>query len=231
MLGVKGLHKLSEKPNISKISMKLLLEYYEEYLKPYSFTYELEDGQVIDLNFEKEHFCHLIGVETVAKNVYRNEAVLKRYKGELGYRRIDDGEITFQHLKNLKHRRSGKSKFKSIKDKLIFFYLIPHALESSEVILEYKIIHNAIKCKMLIYDITHGVCVNIGVDEDEDTPGYHFMRTFLIERITQNNDGLKFVSGQPSVFVKKITKTEVSSGKVVLVKSPNQSEVEEKKNN
>ncbi|MFC8983836.1 PBECR4 domain-containing protein, partial [Streptomyces sp. NPDC057131] len=206
------LHSLTEKPNLGKISLELLQEYFEKYLKPYQFTYHLDNGKIIELIFEDHRFCHLLGIETVAKSKFGKQRhwLTKPYRGLNGYQGIKDKKITFKSLKQL----SGM--FSSIKDKLIFFYLVPHMIESPEIFIDY--VHDPsvsyVECKIMIFDILHGVQVHLGIEIQEN--GKYYPRTFLIERITDANDGTRFIANQPNkVKVEKIVKTEVTTGEII----------------
>lgn len=187
--------------------MKLLQEYYEAYLKPFKFVYKLSDGNIIDLRFNKKSFPHLVGTETIAKKKYKNDSMLRRYRGEWGYRRIKKEELNFTELKNI-----SSSGFKSIKDKLLFFYQIPHIILSPEAIFRYKKVNGSnIECEILIYDLMHGVCSHLGIEKD-DSGQFYVPRTFLIER----NNGLKFVQDQDDeIVVDKIEQVELSNNTVI----------------
>ncbi|MEL6117850.1 PBECR4 domain-containing protein [Photobacterium sp. SP02] len=217
MFTVQSLHTTKQKPFIDKISLKLLLDYYDTYLAPYEYTYELTDGQTertIRLHFDPHRLCHLLGVETVAKAKY-SRSVRKRaeYKGHEGYRRIKDGRIDFDHLKNLS--KGAKTAFKNIKDKLIFFYLVPYVMESTEIMVKFEQVENSdIQCEILIFDFHHNTIVHVGIEKENQTD-YYFPRTFLVERITDTKNGKKFIQGQDKIYVNTITKTNRSSGKVL----------------
>jgi hypothetical protein len=86
-----GCHKGDKKQNpfIDKISLKLLLDYYDTYLAPYEYTYELIDGETertIQLRLDPHRLCHLLGVETVTKAKYsRSFRKRAEYKDHEGY--------------------------------------------------------------------------------------------------------------------------------------------------
>ncbi|WP_099305912.1 PBECR4 domain-containing protein [Bacillus sp. Marseille-P3800] len=210
MLNVVDLFKLDEKPNISKISLKLLQDYYVNYLMPYTYTYEFEDGELIELTFSKERFCHLLGIETVAKKKYSNPRALARYKGKYGFKRIERGELTFDELRNIKN----KGGFQSIKDKLLYFFLIPRVLESPNMIVHYQEKKNLIQCQMIIHGEGGNVTVNLGIDKEQNDSEF-YARTFLTSRITASNDGMKYVTDQAEMCLKSITKRETTSKKIV----------------
>lgn len=61
-----------EKPRINDISLEVLQQFYTMFLRPFVYCYEITDGDIksrVELAFDKDKFCHLLGVETVAKNV------------------------------------------------------------------------------------------------------------------------------------------------------------------
>lgn len=209
---VKGLYELKQKPNLSKISLELLLKYYEQYLKPYRFTYTLSNGRTVNLTFEDEKFCHLLGIETVAIKKYKRKSHLTSpYKSVKGYRRIKEGKLTFKSLKQLE-----PNGFKSIKDKIIFFYLIPHILESPEIIIDYVQDPSVslVNCKLMIFELLHGVYVHLGIEIEKGNA--YFPRTFLVERITVKNDGTRFIANQPNLItIEKIEKSYVSNGEII----------------
>lgn len=207
MYNVQQLYNLTQKPFIDKISLQLLQEYYETYLNPFSFCYTVSDGNTIELRFLERNFPHLCGLETVAKKRYSKDSMLKRYRGDQGYNRIKSGEIDFQHLKNL-HKKT----FLSLKDKLLFFYQIPHIITSPSAIFRYKKVTGSnIQCEILIYDLLHGVCSHIGIEKDSSGL-FYIPRTFFIER----NSGMKFIKDQDDQLnLIKIEQIEISSGTVI----------------
>jgi len=186
---IEQLHNLTNKPKINEISLQLLLQYCACYLEPFEFQYILNDEQstTIKLRFPQVNFAHLLGVETVAKKSGMKEKDRKRFRGQGAYDDISTGELTFELLKNL-----NKTIFKSIKDKLIFFYQVPHLAMSAQIIFNFtKVDDSNIECELLIYNTMHGICVHLGL-EKEDSGQFYIPRTFLIER----NMGTKFIDAQ-----------------------------------
>ncbi|MFD0591030.1 PBECR4 domain-containing protein [Paenibacillus sp. GCM10027627] len=197
VLTVKALAALTDKPNIDQISLELLRQFYEIHLEPFTFVFELEDGQKISLDFKKEEFCHLVGIQKLAVNFV---AVKDRYKyfGAEGYKNIQNGTITLKGLRNSK----TKKHFSLIKDKLVFFYLIPSIVNSPKIMLDFVAAPQGskIQCKLLAYNSTADVYVHLGIDEDK-VAGRHFPRTFFTERVNQSSDGTKFLKGQKPLNV------------------------------
>jgi hypothetical protein len=167
----------------------------------------LSDGTFINLNFDEKRFSHLLGVETVAKQVYSTESTLKTYRGERAYTRIKDGEITDHHLRNLSN---DVFYGKSIRGKFLYFYQIPHILLSPKAIFRYKKVSGSnIECEILIYDIAHGVCVHLGIEKDS-SGRFYIPRTFFADTDT------RYVQDQPDeITVDKIEQINSSNSTVV----------------
>lgn len=202
-LDVKTLSELTSKPYIDQISLELLRQFYEQFLEPYSFIFELDNGVTVNLNFNKEHFCHLVGIEKLAKNVVRRQDRYK-YFGHEGYKNVQNGTITIKHLKDL-----AKKRINFIKDKLVFFYLLPRIVEAPEILLDFVSAPDGsnIEAKLLAYNSTEEVYVHLGIDEDVIT-GRHFPRSFFTERINETSDGTKFIKGLTPFKVTSVSRTE-----------------------
>lgn len=205
-LDVKTLSELTSKPYIDQISLELLRQFYEQFLEPFTYTFELDNGVTVNLDFEKENFCHLVGIEKLAKNVVRRQDRYK-YFGYEGYKNVQNGTITIKHLKDLARKRIN-----FIKDKLVFFYLLPRVVEAPSILLDFVSAPDGskIEAKLLAYDSTEEVYVHLGIDEDETT-GRHFPRTFFTERINETNDGTKFIKGLTPFKVTSANKIEKNS--------------------
>ena len=137
------LYKLEDKPKINEINLKI-----------FKFTVLGPDKQIreIPLRFPQDRLPHLLGIETVAKNGGIPERDLKNFKGQTAYDRIDD-DLTFETLKSI-----HKPTFKSLKDKLIFFYQIPHLIFSTDAVFKFtKVEGSKIECDLFIFSAMHGV--------------------------------------------------------------------------
>lgn len=196
----KELLNLITHPKINDISLKLLLEFYEEYLVPNTFLYVIKPSDnlsvesVIELSFPPENFCHLVGIETIVKrNVPRWK--LSEYKGLKGWDNIKNDSMTFTSLKNI-----NKSMFNSVKAKFVFFYLLPKILNSPKCIRFNKIDESNIECSIIFYNNNNVAYIHLGIDYDEEIDKY-YARTFFVEKITSTNDGMKFIKGQSSETV------------------------------
>jgi hypothetical protein len=181
---------LPTKPRINEINLKLLQDFYKTYLNPYRYTFELEDGFTIDLDFEEEAFCHLVAIESIMKGAIK-ERKLKDYRGAAGWDGVAKGTITFEHLKE----KGNKKNFNNNKAKFVYFYLIPKVLSAANKAVYYKVEVNRIKCDLLIFDIQENAYIHLGLEKTDK--GTFTPRTFLIETITYTNTGTKFIDPQP----------------------------------
>ena len=121
------LRNLQIKPRINDISLQTLADYYAMFLNPFIFRYSIKSNggkDDIELRFDEANFCHLVGLETIARNAVPHREIY-RYKGIDGWNSIygnnaDGFMIDIPRLKSL-----NKKKFLSMKAKLVYFYLLP----------------------------------------------------------------------------------------------------------
>ena len=125
MYKAEDLQNLQMKPRINDITLKVLADYYAFFLNPfiYKYTFKHNPEKSFELWFDKENFCHLLGLETIAKYSVPFKK-LHNYKGMDGWHNIygenEDGFILdIPHLKTL-----NKKNFKSMKAKFVYFYLL-----------------------------------------------------------------------------------------------------------
>lgn len=119
------------KPLISDISLQVLQGLYEQYLLLYSFVYELSNDVKIVLHFEKENFCHLLGLEKMLTGKIAAKD-LKNYKGLDGWNNINNGTIDREHMRS----RAGKINFNSLKGKMIYFSAFHRIITSSAAMIK-----------------------------------------------------------------------------------------------
>ena len=204
MLTCEGLYNCSKNPRINDIELNLLREYYEYYLMGRDYLYNIVDDKNnnfnITLRFTKKNFCHLLGIETIVKRNVRSEE-LGNYKSDKGWNNIIDGSLDFAKLK-----RINKKKFNSVKDKFVFFYLLPKIIMQPKLVVYDRLNVRGgtlIECKMLFYDNIQNAYVHLGLEYSEEDLCY-IPRTFFIERITQNSDGMRFIVDQQSLKIVNI---------------------------
>ncbi|KZM52533.1 hypothetical protein A3Q35_18200 [Aeribacillus pallidus] len=97
------------------------------------------------------------------------------------------------------------------KARFVFFYLIPRIIESPQaVIYDSSKLKSRVDSEILFYDECNKAYVHIGITYDENL-SYYVPRTFLIEKITEKNDGLKYIKNQQNISVRKISKSLINN--------------------
>lgn len=181
MYKAEELKNISIKPKINDISLAVLQEYYQMYLMPFVYTYYVavdDDVREFKLRFDSDKFCHLLGIESIAKYHVKMKD-LYNYRGANGWKNIQNGSINFKHLKSL-----NKSKFQSVKAKFVYFYLIPELIEEPLAVLFDGNKVNppvSIECEMLFYSTYDNAVIHLGIDVDDE--GIYFPRTFFVEKL------------------------------------------------
>jgi len=190
------LKNLTIKPRINDISLQILADYYSMFLQPFIYKYSVKDNgkdKHIELWFNEENFCHLIGLETVAKYSVPYQE-LHRYKGIDGWNSIygknqDGFVIDIPHLKRL-----NKKKFQSVKAKFVYFYLLPDLIttplavnfENANVIPPTRI-----DCELMFYSKVKddNAIIHLGIKKDENSDHY-IPKTFFVEKVSNKQDDI-----------------------------------------
>ena len=206
MYNPEDLRSLTIKPKINDIDLPILKDFYTMYLMPFIYTYSITDAdsnRQLQLRFDNVRFCHLLGLESIAKgHVKYNE--LSQYKGEKGWNNIEAGNLAFKHLKTL-----NQKKFKSIKAKFVYFYLIPDLLDKPLGVMFDKNNVNPpvqIESEILFYSSYENSVIHLGIDK-EDNSVFYYPRTFFVEKLGKDNVTDKYTINQPSITVKKEYRT------------------------
>ena len=194
MLTTEELLNLTRLPKISEISLKLLQEFYDIYICPSIYVFQLENKNIIQLEFLDVNFCHLIGLQHIVS--YKSR---KFYGGENGYIGVLNGDITIKKLKSIDER-----KFSRDKDKLLCFSFIYQLLRNCEIIrFSNTTGHSKVSCEFILYDSQFERRIHLGIEKD-DKRGVYYPRTFLVER--ENSD--RFIINQEYL---KIINTKIVS--------------------
>ena len=206
MYNPEDLRSLTIKPKINDIDLPILKDFYTMYLMPFIYTYSITDAdsnRQLQLRFDNVRFCHVLGLESIAKgHVKYNE--LSQYKGEKGWNNIEAGNLAFKHLKTL-----NQKKFKSIKAKFVYFYLIPDLLDKPLGVMFDKNNVNPpvqIESEILFYSSYENAVIHLGIDK-EDNSVFYYPRTFFVEKLGKDNVTDKYTINQPSIAVKKEYRT------------------------
>ncbi|OAB27858.1 hypothetical protein [Paenibacillus macquariensis] len=203
------LYELSTHPKINTISLELLREYYATYLEPFKYEISLtgnDDGgneisRTIDLRFDKDCFCHLVATKKIVKRSVRSNDLYK-YFGSNGYDNIQNGMINFDLFKTMNRKLYDLNK-----SKFVFFYLIPLVMDNAKAVLfdGTKLQNSDVDCDIIFYDEINKKYIHLGVDYNEKK-GYYRPVTFLVEKVTEANSGLKFIENQNPLLVGQIHK-------------------------
>lgn len=194
------LKELTIKPKINDITLDTLREYYEIFLHPFIYTYRIIQGdknREITLRFDRENFCHLLGMETIAKGSVK-QSELYKYRGENGWNNVKNGIIDIKTLKNL-----NKKRFQSVKAKYVYFYLIPSLLEKPLAVNYDKSKvkpPTSIDCELLFYSKYDNAIIHLGIISQND---YYVPRTFFVEKLSGANSKDIYIENQERIVVTK----------------------------
>lgn len=166
-MSILNLSDLESHPTRTKqheISISLLANYYETYLHPNYYDFELNNGVTVRIDFHKEHFCHLVGIDQISTAKFKNpnDTRLFMYRGKNGFRRSKNGKYEFNHLRALHQYEFNKQK-----DKMFFFHFIHTMLDSVNLTLvNYTIISGStIRCDFMFYDTYDNALLHLGVEK------------------------------------------------------------------
>lgn len=211
MYTAEELQNLQMKPRINDITIKVLADYYAFYLNPFIYNYTLKNNpeKSFELWFNKENFCHLLGLETIAKNSVPYKE-LHKYKGVDGWHNIygekEDGFVLdIPHLKTL-----NKKKFNSIKAKFVYFYLLP-SLVSCPLCVIFKndkvLPPTKIDCDILFYSKVKNdnAIIHLGIKKDTYL-GYFIPKTFFIEKVSSKQGDI-YLAKQEEIEITVLDRT------------------------
>lgn len=176
MLTTDELFNLTRIPKISEISLKILQEFYDIYICPNIYVFELENKSVIKLEFLDVNFCHLMGFQHIVP--YK---LSKFYGGENGYVGVFNNDITIKKLRSIDSRKFARNK-----DKILCFSYLYKLLQNCEIIkFSNNLLRSRISCEFILYDTQFERRIHLGIERDEKR-GVYYPRTFLVER--ENGD-------------------------------------------
>lgn len=187
MLTTDELLNLTRIPKISEISLKLLQEFYDIYICPNIYVFEMEDNNIIKLEFLDVNLCHLMGFQHIVP--YK---LNKFYSGENGYMGIFNEEITIKKLRSI-----NEQKFARDKDKILCFSYLYQLLRKCKIIkFDRSKNHSKISCEFILHDSQYERRIHLGIEKDEKRDVY-YPRTFFIER----ENGERFIINQESLKI------------------------------
>lgn len=186
-----------------QITIALLAEYYEKHLFPHYYDFELDNGVTVRVDFHKDHFCHLVGVDQVASAKFTNpnDRKLFMHRGKQGFRRAKGRKLEFSYLRTL-----HQHEFEKQKEKMFFFHFIHQMMDSVNLnLVSYTIIPGStIRCDFMFHDVYDNALLHLGVEKDSKT-GFFFPKTFFSRYLTET-DADKYISPQTVVSISQFTK-------------------------
>lgn len=205
MYNPEELRTLSIKPKINDIDLPILKDFYTMYLMPFIYTYTINNeksSRQLQLRFDDIRLCHLLGLESIATGQVKYKE-LSQYRGKNGWENIENGNLTFKHLKSL-----NQKKFRSVKAKFVYFYLIPDLLEKPlGVIFDKEKVNPPVKIEseILFYSTYENAVIHLGIDKEEDDD-FYYPRSFFVEKLGKDTVD-KYTVHQTAIDVTKEYRT------------------------
>lgn len=205
MYNPEELRTLSIKPKINDIDLPILKDFYTMYLMPFIYTYTINNeksSQQLQLRFDDIRLCHLLGLESIATGQVKYKE-LSQYRGKNGWENIENGNLTFKHLKSL-----NQKKFRSVKAKFVYFYLIPDLLEKPlGVIFDKEKVNPPVKIEseILFYSTYENAVIHLGIDKEDDDD-FYYPRSFFVEKLGKDTVD-KYTVHQTAIDVTKEHRT------------------------
>lgn len=204
------LKDLTLKPKINDITLKVLADYYGMFLNPFVYKYIVRDikgTQNIELRFKYENFCHLLGIENIAKYSvpYKD---LHEYRGLDGWNNIYGNNASGFVLDIPLLKGINKKKFQSVKAKFVYFYLLPNLIERP-LSVRYKNENvnppTRIDCEIMFYSMVENdnAIIHLGIKKVEKL-GYYIPKTFFVEKVSEKQDDI-YLAQQEEIETKTYT--------------------------
>ena len=186
-----------------QITMSLLANYYEKFLNPTYYDVELSDGNTIRIDFHKENFCHLIGIDQIAEAHFKDPKHPKMFmhKGKGGFKRAKNKNLEFSYLKNLhQHQYDYEER------KFHFFHFIHTMMDSGNLkLVSYVSIPGSnLKCDFMFHDEFDNALLHLGVEKS--TKGENFFPKTFFARYLSSAKADEYIAPQTTVVIKKINK-------------------------
>ena len=174
--------------------LQVIQNYYEGHLCDRLFRYTLSNGAVIEITFYREAFCHLLGIQHVTKN--------RRYIGRTGYKRIQNGQLNIQQLKDM--NRAGYAK---IKHRIEFFTHTGHLMERGDIFRFYpeRAGNTRIKATLLVHEKSQELYLHLFRARESPNSNAYAPMSYIV--LTERDDApMRCISGQEH---KKVTAIDV----------------------
>ena len=202
ILTLETLSSHSTRTNAQQITMSLLANYYETYLFPTYYDLKLSNGTTIRIDFHKGNFCHLIGIDQIAKEHFKKtDPKLFMHRGPGGFQRAKKGKLEFSYLKNLHQHQ-----YQYEEPKFYFFHFLHTMMDSGNLkLVNYTQIPNSsITCDFMFHDKYDNALIHLGVEKSAKT-GSFFPKTFFVRYLTNPNVD-SYIKPQTPVKIEEINK-------------------------
>lgn len=183
---------IQRKPIESELSLQNIQLFYEEHLMNKTFEFELDEPSqpIINLIFEEDNLCHLIGFQ----HIFEAEQNATDYQGYLGYNKIKECKVTMDTFKEPRI----KVKYKENRERILYFPFLYQLIKNPTVILfSPENLKTKISTEFIFYNSLNNRYLHLGLDKHEGTNSY-FPRTFFVRK---NSD---FIDNQTPVKVIQI---------------------------
>lgn len=226
MLTLEQLKTIEETPDESDISLKLLADFYEEYISNRNYELELEDGTILVFSAENRHFPHLIGLHKFHDRSHSHSNRLlyskKQLKKDTGFDNLKNNRITLQDLKSV----GGNTKrYKNYKKRILNFPFSYQLLRASVFISydkdkvekntdikgDYIFVNDIGNDKLHFFFID---CAN-DLTENEITENSEDDSVVPITFIVTKKSDLNFVGNQDILKIRKITIKDMGNSTVL----------------
>lgn len=214
MLTLEQLKTIEQTPDEGDVSLKLLADFYEEYISNRSYELELGDGTILVFSAENRHFPHLIGLHKFQDKNHSNRLLhsKKQLKKDNGFNNLKNSRIT---LKDLKSVCGNTKRYNNYKKRILNFPFSYQLLRESVFISydkgavekntringDYIFVNDIGNDKLHFFFID---CANNLIEEDvtEDIGDDLVVPITFI--VTKKND-FNFVGNQDILKIRKIT--------------------------
>lgn len=179
MLTVKDLIDINYVPKESEISLKLYIDFYEQYLCKNIYIFTLKNGSKVKLFFrDTTEIFHVSGIEHIYKGTHMDA---NRF-----IQLVKEGKLELSQLKAINSKQ-----YKDYIDRICCFACINTIIRNCQYLWfsKGKIPKTTIKVSYLLFKALDGKNIHLGIDTYKEGRPY-FSRTLLI---TEENNWKKFI--------------------------------------
>ncbi|OTX40469.1 hypothetical protein BK709_19580 [Bacillus thuringiensis serovar shandongiensis] len=194
--------------DINRLSLKLLQDYYQHNLTPYSYEFELPGNATVNVSFPPAQFCHLLAIEKIMTLEYTNTRRSKHYKGLRGYNNIEQLNLTLNNLNQTPQRPH----FRRNENKFLYFHLM-HKVIEKPILIDYdpaKVTPTSrIDADFLFHDVLSDTYLHLGVVKKNNSINDYVPRSWFIQPKGDIHID-KFINGQTQIAFKTLHKKEIT---------------------